>query len=56
MSKKDIKEENKAKKPIKKKKTAYERQKTIMKIAGFIMAIIMIAGTLIGLIAPLMYK
>lgn len=41
MSKKELKNNNKA---PKKKKTAYERRKFGMKIAGFLMAFIMLFG------------
>lgn len=43
-------------KPKKKKMTANDKRKLIMKIVGWIMAISMIGGSLIALFAPLMYK
>ena len=39
----------------KKKKTAYEKRKFFMKIAGWIMAIVMIFGTLISIFGMLIY-
>ena len=47
MSKKEIKNNNK---PPKKKKTAYERQKLGMKIAGYLMALIMIFGAVMTVV------
>lgn len=47
MSKKEIKNNNK---PPKKKKTAYEKQKLGMKIAGYLMALIMIFGAVMTVI------
>jgi len=43
-------------KPKKKKMTANDKRKLIMKIVGWLMAISMIGGSLIALFAPLMYK
>jgi hypothetical protein len=48
MSKKELKNNNK---PPKKKKTAYEKRKFGMKIAGFLMAFIMLFGTIMSIIA-----
>lgn len=47
MSKKELKNNNK---PPKKKKTAYEKQKIGMKIAGYIMALIMLFGAVMTVI------
>lgn len=47
MSKKEVKNNNK---PPKKKKTAYERQKLGMKIAGYLMALIMIFGAVMTVV------
>lgn len=43
-------------KPKKKRMTANDKRKLIMKIVGWLMAISMIGGSLIALFAPLMYK
>lgn len=58
MSKKDknIENDKKVKKVTKKKMTANDKRKVVMKIAGIIMAFVMIFGTLISIIAPLIYK
>lgn len=58
MSRKDknIENDKKAKKVTKKKMTANDKRKVVMKIAGIIMAFVMIFGTLISIIAPLIYK
>ncbi len=62
MAKKDLKNEIRHEddeikvKPKKKKMTANDKRKLIMKIVGWIMAISMICGSLIALFAPLMYK
>lgn len=40
----------------KKKKTPYEKRKLAMKVAGWIMAIIMIFGTLISIFGMLLYR
>lgn len=60
MSKKDknIENENKVKleKPKKKKMSANDKRKITMKIAGIIMALVMVIGMLITIIAPLIYK
>lgn len=42
-------------KPKKKKKTPYERRKVLMKIVGFIMALIMILGTILSIFGMLLY-
>ena len=47
MSKKEIKKNNK---PPKKKKTAYEKRKIGMKIAGYLMALIMLFGAVMTVI------
>ena len=47
MSKKELKNNNK---PPKKKKFAYERRKIGMKIAGYIMALIMVFGAVMSII------
>ena len=52
----DTKDEVVKIKPKKKKMTANDKRKLIMKIVGWIMAISMIGGSLIALFAPLMYK
>ena len=52
----DTKDEVVRIKPKKKKMTANDKRKLIMKIVGWIMAISMIGGSLIALFAPLMYK
>lgn len=39
----------------KKKRTSYEKQRLIMKIAGYIMFVVMIVGTLLIIFAPLAY-
>ncbi len=46
MSKKELKNNNK---PPKKKKSFYEKQKTIMKIAGILMAVIMVFGAIMSI-------
>lgn len=58
MSKKDknIENDKKVKKVTKKKMTANDKRKVVMKIAGIIMAFVMIFGTLISIIAPLIYR
>lgn len=60
MSKKDknIENENKVKleKLKKKKMSANDKRKIAMKIAGIIMALVMVIGMLITIIAPLIYK
>lgn len=61
MAKKDLKneirhEDDKEIKPPKKKKTAHEKRKIILKIVGWIMFLSMFLGSLIALFAPLMYK
>ncbi len=60
MSKKDKNIENEKKvkleKPKKKKMTANDKRKLFMKIAGIIMALIMVLGTLISIMAPLVYR
>lgn len=59
MSKKSEKsqeqKEIKLDKPKKKKKTPYERRKVLMKIVGFIMALIMILGTILSIFGMLLY-
>ena len=61
MAKKDLKneirheDEAKEKKP-RKKMSANDKRKLGMKIVGWIMAISMIAGTLLSLLAPLIFK
>ncbi len=47
MSKKEVKNNNK---PPKKKKTAYEKQKFAMKIAGILMALVMVFGAVMSVI------
>lgn len=47
--------EIKLEKPKKKKKTPYERRKVLMKIVGFIMALIMILGTILSIFGMLLY-
>lgn len=57
MSKKEKKMENTKKDTIpKKKKSPYEKRKFFMKVAGWIMAIIMIFGTLISIFGMLLYR
>lgn len=41
-------------KPNKKKKTAHEKRKIVMQIVGWIMALIMVVGTLASIFAPLL--
>ena len=60
MSKKDKKkdeviEEKEVIKPKKKKMTKLEKNRLIMKIAGWIMAIVMLVGTLISIFGMLIY-
>ena len=50
------KEIKKPEKPVKKKRTAHEKRKLVLKIIGILMAISMIFGTLMSIIGPLMYK
>ncbi len=47
MSKKELKNNNK---PPKKKKSAYEKRKFGMKIAGYLMALIMVFGAIMSII------
>lgn len=47
MSKNELKNNNK---PPKKKRTAYEKRKLGMKIAGFLMALIMLFGAVISIV------
>jgi hypothetical protein len=47
MSKKELKNNNK---PPKKKKTAYEKRKFGMKIAGYLMALIMLFGAVMTVV------
>ncbi len=49
------KEEKVVVKPKKKKMTKLERNRLIMKIAGWIMAIVMLVGTLISIFGMLIY-
>lgn len=56
MSKKKINETKEMEKKVKVKKTPYEKRKFAMKIAGWIMALIMILGTLISIFGMLLYK
>ncbi len=56
MSKKnDEKNMSKTKKQVKPKKSAYEKRKVFMKIAGWIMALIMILGSIISIFGMLIY-
>ena len=50
------KEIKKPEKPIKKKRTAHEKRKLVLKIVGILMALSMIFGTIMSIIGPLMYK
>lgn len=40
----------------KKKKSPYEKRKFFMKVAGWIMALVMIIGTLISIFGMLLYR
>lgn len=51
---KDIEEKQKTK-PKKKKMTANQKRKLMMKIVGWIMAIVMILGSLISIFGMLIY-
>jgi len=55
---KDVKEEkvNVVKKPAKKKMTAHEKRKLVLKVVGWLMAISMIFGSLMSIIGPLLFK
>ena len=48
-------EEQEIKKEVKQKKSKYERRKVILKIAGWIMALAMIFGSLISIFGMLIY-
>ena len=57
----DIKEEKEekvkeVKKPIKKKRTAHEKRKLVLKIVGWLMALSMIFGSIMSIIGPLLFK
>ena len=62
MAKKDLKNEIRhedeivLEKPKKKRKTAREKRAIAMKIAGWVMAISMIVGSIISIFGLLMYK
>lgn len=60
MSKKDKNMEQEKKvnleKTRKRKMSANDKRKVFMKIAGILMALIMVLGTLITIIAPLVYR
>lgn len=56
MSKKNDELNNvKTKKQAKPKKSAYEKRKVIMKIAGWVMALVMILGSIISIFGMLIY-
>jgi len=55
MAKEDKKKARNNNQP-KRKKTAYEKRKIFMKIAGWIMALVMIFGTLISIFGMLIYR
>jgi cell division protein FtsL len=51
----ETKEEKQVIKPKKKKMTRLEKNRIVMKIAGWIMAIVMLFGTLISILGMLIY-
>lgn len=48
-------EENIKAKPKKKKMTSYQKRKLVMKIVGWIMALVMIIGSLVSMFGLLIY-
>lgn len=48
-------EENIKAKPKKKKMTSYQKRKLVMKIVGWIMALVMIIGALVSMFGLLIY-
>ncbi len=56
MSRKESQEKVVKEKVTKKKKTSYEKRKLAMKIAGWLMAIVMLFGTLISIFGMLLYR